>query len=34
MRKLLKYNIEPYPKGNSQKYDAGGNIQTQQVMFI
>ena len=34
MRKLLKYNIEPYPKGNSQKYDSGGNIQTQQVMFI
>ncbi len=34
MRKLLKYNIEPYPKGDSQKYDAGGNIQTQQVMFI
>jgi hypothetical protein len=34
MKKLLKYNIEPYPKGNSQKYDSGGNIQTQQVMFI
>jgi len=34
MRKLLKYNIEPYPQGDSQKYDAGGNIQTQQVMFI
>ena len=34
MRKLLKYNIEAYPKGNSQKYDSGGNIQTQQVMFI
>ena len=34
MRKLLKYNIKPYPKGDSQKYDAGGNIQTQQVMFI
>lgn len=34
MRKLLKYNIKPYPKGNSQKYDSGGNIQTQQVMFI
>lgn len=34
MKKLLKYNIKPYPKGNSQKYDSGGNIQTQQVMFI
>ena len=34
MRKLLKYNIEAYTKGNSQKYDSGGNIQTQQVMFI
>jgi len=34
MRKLLKYNIEPYPKGDSQKYDSGGNVQTQQVMFI
>ena len=34
MRKLLKYNVEPYPKGDSKKYDAGGNIQTQQVMFI
>ena len=34
MKKLLKYNIKPYPKGDSQKYDSGGNIQTQQVMFI
>lgn len=34
MRKLLKYNIEPYPKGDSKKYDSGGNVQTQQVMFI
>lgn len=34
MQKLLKYNIEPYPKGDSKKYDSGGNVQTQQVMFI
>jgi len=34
MRKLLKYNIEQYPKGDSKKYDSGGNVQTQQVMFI
>ena len=34
MKKLLQYNIEPYPKGDSKKYDSGGNVQTQQVMFI
>jgi hypothetical protein len=34
MKKLLKYNIEPYPKGDSKTYDSGGNVQTQQIMFL
>jgi len=31
---LLKYAIEPYPKGNSQKYDSGGIVQTQELLFV
>jgi hypothetical protein len=33
MNKLLKYKIEPYPKGDSKKYDSGGNVQTQTLLF-
>ena len=33
MSKALKYKIEPYPKGESKRYDAGGEVQTQQLLF-
>jgi len=34
MLKALKYKIEPYPKGESKRYDAGGEVQTQQLLFV
>lgn len=33
MQSSLRYTIEPYPKGESQRYDAGGELPTQLVMF-
>ena len=34
MLELLSYPIiNKYPKGESKRYDAGGVVQTQQVMF-
>jgi hypothetical protein len=33
MTGLLKYQIEPYPKGNSQKYDSGSTVETQGLLF-
>jgi hypothetical protein len=30
----IKYKIQPYPKGESRRYDAGGIVATQEVMFI
>lgn len=33
MNSLLKYQIEPYPKGNSQKYDSGSTVETQGLLF-
>lgn len=33
MNNLLKYGIEPYPKGNSQKYDSGSSVETQGLLF-
>jgi hypothetical protein len=30
----LKYPIEPYPKGDSNKYDAGGDVATQGLLFL
>jgi hypothetical protein len=33
MLKALKYKIEPYPKGESKRYDAGGEVKTQQLLF-
>lgn len=33
MNKLLKYKVEPYPKGDSNKYDAGDRVATQQLLF-
>ena len=29
----LNYSIEPYPKGDSQKYDSGKSVKTQQLLF-
>jgi hypothetical protein len=33
MRRKLKYQIEPYPKGDNQKYDASYQPKTQEVLF-
>ena len=33
MNKLLKYKVEPYPKGDSKKYNSGGSVQTQTLLF-
>jgi len=34
MMSLLKYEVQSYPKGDSQKYDSGGEVETQQLLFI
>lgn len=34
MKNLLKYEIEPYPKGDSKRYDSGDKVQTQGLLFI
>jgi len=34
MLEALKYKIEPYPKGESMRYDAGGSVKTQQLLFV
>ena len=33
MRKALMYPIEPYPKGESRRYDASATVQTQGILF-
>jgi hypothetical protein len=33
MRKALKYPVLPYPKGESKRYDSGGAVPTQQLLF-
>ena len=33
MNKLLKYKIESYPKGDCIKYDSGGAVRTQNLLF-
>jgi len=33
LKSLLKYNIEPYPKGDSKKYDSGNRVETQTLLF-
>jgi hypothetical protein len=30
----LNYQIEPYPKGESKKYDSGSTVKTQQLLFV
>jgi hypothetical protein len=34
MQSSLMYDVEPYPKGESKRYDAGGVVQTQQLLFL
>jgi len=33
LRSLLKYDVEPYPKGDSKKYDSGSRVQTQSLLL-
>ena len=33
MMKDLKYQIQGYPKGDSKRYDAGGKVETQGILF-
>lgn len=33
MQNLLKYQVEPYPKGDSKKYDSGSIVKTQGLLF-
>jgi hypothetical protein len=33
MNQLLKYKTEPYPKGDSLKYDSGKQVSTQTLLF-
>jgi hypothetical protein len=33
MRLALKYEVQPYPKGDTKRYDAGGDVTTQLVML-
>lgn len=32
--KQLNYEIMPYPKGDSQRYDSGTTVKTQQLLFV
>ena len=34
MQSALMYDIEPYPKGDSKHYDAGGQVATQNLLFV
>ena len=34
MQNLLKYSIESYPKGDSKKYNSGGNVEIQGLLQI
>jgi len=34
MKNLLKYPIEPYPKGDSKRYNSGGVVQTQGLLQL
>jgi hypothetical protein len=33
MRNLLKYKVLPYPKGDTKKYDSGGVVESQRLLF-
>ena len=32
--KQLNYEVMPYPKGDSQRYDSGTTVKTQQLLFV
>lgn len=34
MRSALRYSVEPYPKGESKRYDASGTIETQMALLV
>jgi hypothetical protein len=34
LKAAIKYQSEPYPKGESKKYDAGGFVKIQQLLFV
>lgn len=34
MLSKLKYEIKPYPKGDSMRYDSGTNVETQKLLFL
>jgi hypothetical protein len=34
MLEALNYEIQPYPKGESMRYDSGGLVPTQQLLFV
>ena len=34
MQSALMYAVEPYPKGDSKRYDAGGVVATQELLFV
>ena len=33
LKNLLNYKTEPYPKGNTKRYDSGGSVPTQDLLF-
>jgi hypothetical protein len=33
LRQKLRYEVQPYPKGESKTYDAGDNVETQTLLF-
>jgi len=33
LNSLLRYNVEPYPKGDSKRYDSGSKVTTQSILF-
>lgn len=34
LKNQLRYEIHPYPKGESEKYNAGDSVKTQELLFI
>lgn len=34
IKAAIRYKQEPYPKGQSKRYDAGGDVQTQSLLFF
>jgi hypothetical protein len=34
LKNSIKYSQEPYPKGTSQKYDAGNQVEIQHLLFV